>query len=123
MERFIKLANDPTREVKLNQDSSFKFLSWVARRAPYHPEMQELYNVMLDAEEYSVDNEAFMAALNNCLDLQFPDDPEPANMPLNSNLIDVQPPNNFWERNSVQNGNGNGEGDSGGSTEEEGGGY
>ena len=123
MERFIKLANDPTREVKLNQDSSFKFLSWVARRAPYHPEMQELYNVMLDAEEYSVDNEAFMAALNNCLDLQFPDDPEPANMPLNSNLIDLQPPNNFWERNSVQNGNGDGEGDSGGSTEEEGGGY
>ena len=123
MERFIKLANDPTREVKLNQDSSFKFLSWVARRAPYHPEMQELYNVMLDAEEYSVDNEAFMAALNNCLDLQFPDDPEPANMPLNSNLIDVQPPNNFWERSSVQNGNGDGEGDSGGSTEEEGGGY
>ena len=123
MERFIKLANDPTREVKLNQDSSFEFLSWVARRAPYHPEMQELYNVMLNAEEYSVDNEAFMAALNNCLDLQFPDDPIPANMPLNSNLKDVQPPNNFWERNSEQNGNGNGGGDNGGSTEEEGGGY
>ena len=57
------------------------------------------------------------------MDLQFPDDPEPANMPLNSNLIDLQPPNNFWERNSVQNGNGDGEGESGGSTEEEGGGY
>ena len=123
MDRFLKLANDPTREVKLNQESSFKFLSWIARRAPYHPEIQELYNIMLNAEEYSVNNQEFISALNNCLNLELPDEPEPANMPLNSNIKDVQPPNNFWERSSEQNGDGDGEGDSGGSTEEDGGGY
>ena len=127
MERFIKLANDPTQEKKLNRGSSFNFLSWVAARAPHHWRMQELYNVMLNSDEFSVDNEAFMAALNNCLHIQFPDDPEPANMPLTANMTPTQPPYNFWERDSEQNGNGSeagseaGNGDSSG--EEDSGGY
>ena len=119
MNRFLVYANDPTNATTLNSDSALKFMSWVARRAPYTENMQTLYDVLLNTEDFSVENQQFVAALENAIGDQLPDDPTPVDMPLVANLLEAPLPDyllNGETNNGTENNNGNGE-------EEDGGGY
>ena len=120
MNRFLVYANDPTNATTLNSDSALKFMSWVARRAPYTENMQTLYDVLLNTEDFSVENQQFVAALENAIGDQLPDDPTPVDMPLVANLLEVPLPDyllNGETNNGTENNNGNG------GEEEDGGGY
>ena len=120
MNRFLAYANDPTNATTLNSDSALKFMSWVARRAPYTENMQTLYDVLLNTEDFSVENQQFVAALENAIGDQLPDDPTPVDMPLVANLLEVPLPDyllNGETNNGTENNNGNG------GEEEDGGGY
>lgn len=120
MNRFLAYANDPTNATTLNSDSALKFMSWVARRAPYTENMQTLYDVLLNTEDFSVENQQFVDALENAIGDQFPDDPTPVDMPLDANLLDAPLPDyllNGETNNGTENNNGNG------GEEEDGGGY
>ena len=120
MNRFLAYANDPTNATTLNSDSALKFMSWVARRAPYTENMQTLYDVLLNTEDFSVENQQFVAALENAIGDQLPDDPTPVDMPLVANLLEAPLPDyllNGETNNGTENNNGNG------GEEEDGGGY
>ena len=119
MNRFLVYGNDPTNATTLNSDSALKFMSWVARRAPYTENMQTLYDVLLNTEDFSVENQQFIDALENAIGDQLPDDPTPVDMPLVANLLEAPLPDyllNGETNNGTENNNGNGE-------EEDGGGY
>ena len=92
MNRFLVYANDPTNATTLNSDSALKFMSWVARRAPYTENMQALYQVLLNTENFSVQNQQFISAIENAIGDQLPDDPTPVDMPLVTNLLDTPLP-------------------------------
>ena len=92
MNRFLVYANDPTNATTLNSDSALKFMSWVARRAPYSENMQTLYEVLLNTQNFSVENQQFIDAIENAIGEELPNDPAPVDMPLGANLLEVSLP-------------------------------
>ena len=76
--------------------------------------------MLLNTEDFSVENQQFVAALENAIGDQLPDDPTPVDMPLVANLLEVPLPDyllNGETNNGTENNNGNG------GEEEDGGGY
>ena len=84
--RLLKYLYSEGEPFKLNGSSAFEFLTWVGPRASYSPYMQQLYDVLLNANEVNYETISFIGPYLNELNLPTGELP-PVNLPLNVSLI------------------------------------
>ena len=84
--RLLKYLHSEGEPFKLNGSSAFKFLTWVGPRVSYSPYMQQLYDVLLNANEVNYETISFIEPYLNELNLPTGELP-PVNLPLNVSLI------------------------------------
>ena len=84
--RLLKYLHSEGEPFKLNGSSAFKFLTWVGPRVSYSPYMQQLYDVLLNANEVNYETISFIGPYLNELNLPTGELP-PVNLPLNVSLV------------------------------------
>ena len=84
--RLLKYLHSEGEPFKLNGPSAFEFLTWVGPRASYSPYMQQLYDVLLNANEVNYETISFIEPYLNELNLPTGELP-PVNLPLNVSLV------------------------------------
>ena len=83
--RLLKYLHSEGEPFKLNGSSAFEFLTWVGPRASYSPYMQQLYDVLLNANEVNYETISFIEPYLSELNLPT-DDLSSVNLPLNVSL-------------------------------------
>ena len=88
-ERILKFFGENDKFYKLDGQSCFKFVQWVADRSYNSESMQELYNVLLSKETINSNDQNLKQKIENTLGEELVDNPVSTQLPISGFGSDV----------------------------------
>ena len=89
-ERLLKFLVDNSKVYKLDGQSTYRFVQWVANRSAFSETMQSLYQLLLTVQSISSDNQDLLDAIELSLSEQLFDNPSNTTVLLETQVLETE---------------------------------